>query len=29
VLDKISSSEIREKMQVLVEKRLRQLGNFC
>lgn len=29
VLGKISSSEIREKMQAMVENRLRQLGNFC
>jgi Fe-S cluster assembly protein SufD len=29
VLEKITSSEIREKMQERVENRLRQLGNFC
>jgi Fe-S cluster assembly protein SufD len=29
VLEKITSPEIREKMQVRVENRLRQLGNFC
>jgi Fe-S cluster assembly protein SufD len=29
VLEKIASSEIREKMQAMVEIRLRQLGGFC
>ena len=29
VLEMITSSEIREKMQAMVENRLRQLANFC